>query len=208
MKQLFMVAGFILIMSLSGCEALKEGVKETPAGYQIQKGANLSIVLQTPLSSNTGQRGDQFTSQLKQAFIFKDKNILPKDTQIRGLVKRVTKYEKFGDRASLLLLFDQVVLPDGRRVPLAASLDTQKGSAAIKIKGRAIRDAKIVGGSAIVGALMGKKTLGKDGTQKGFIIGAAAGTGAVILSDMKEVKLPQGTELIIKLDEMLLIPDK
>jgi hypothetical protein len=208
MKRLFMVTGITLIISLLGCEALKERVRETPAGYQIQKGINLSVVLQTPLSSNTNQRGDGFTSQLKQALVFKEKTILPKDTQIRGLVKRVTKYEKFGDRASLLLLFDQVVLPDGRRVPLAASLDTQKGSAAIKIKGKAIRDAKIVGGSAIVGALMGRKTLGKDGTQKGFIIGAAAGTGAVILSDMKEVKLPQGTEIMIKLDEVLLIPHK
>lgn len=208
MKRLFMVAGITLIISLLGCEALKERVRETPAGYQIQKGINLSVVLQTPLSSNTNQRGDGFTSQLKQTLVFKEKTILPKDTQIRGLVKRVTKYEKFGDRASLLLLFDQVVLPDGRRVPLAASLDTRKGSAAIKIKGKAMRDAKVVGGSAIVGALMGRKTLGKEGTQKGFIIGAAAGTGAVILSDMKEVKLPQGTEIMIKLDEVLLIPHK
>jgi len=206
MKPLFMVAGFIFIISLCGCEALKERVKETPTEYQIQKGINLSVILQTPLSSNTNQRGDGFTSQLKQALVFKDKTILAKDTQIRGLVKRVTKYEKFGDRASLLLLFDQVVLPDGRQIPLAASLDTRKGSAAVKIKGKAMRDAKVVGGSAIVGALMGSKTLGKDGTQKGFIIGAAAGTGVVILSDMKEVKLPQGTEMIIKFDEILLVP--
>lgn len=116
------------------------------------------------------------------------------------------KYEKFGDRASLLLLFDQVALPDGRRIPMAASLDTEKGTKVVKIKGKEVKDASVVVGSGIVGALVGKKTLSKSGTRKDLITGAGAGAGAVMLSNMKEIRLPEGTELIIKLDEPLIIP--
>jgi len=197
---------FMLILFSFSCEYLVSPVKEMPNGYQIQKGTDLSVILETPLSSNTNQRGDQFITLLKGPLLFKDKILLSKDTQIRGLVKRVRKYEKVEERASLFLLFDQIVLPRGKIILLSASLDTDKGDKVLKIKGKELQDAKVVGGSAIVGALIGKAALGKKGAGKGLLVGAAAGTGAVILANRKEVKLPQGTELIIKLDEPLLIP--
>ena len=190
---------FILVLFSFSCESLVSPVKEMPNGYQIQKGTNLSVVLETPLSSNTNQRGDQFVTLLKEPMLFKNSMILQKDTQIRGLVKRVKRYEKLGDRAGLILLFDQIGLPNEKYIPLAASLDTDKGEKVIKIKGKELQDAKVVGGSAIVGALVGKAALGKKGAGKGLLIGAAAGTGAVILSDRKEINLPRDTELIISL---------
>ena len=163
--------------------------------------------MKTPLNSNANQRGDQFVTQLKEPLLFKNKTILPKDTEIRGLIKQATKYVKFGDRAGLVLLFDQIILKDGSRMPLVATLDTDQGSAVVKIKGKGMQNAKVVGGSAIVGALIGKGALKEeDGMQKGLIIGAAVGTGAVFLSNMKEINIPQDTELIIKLEEKLIIP--
>ena len=80
---------FILILFLLSCESLVSPVKELPNGYQIQKGTDLSVILETPLSSNTNQRGDQFVTLLKEPMLFKNSVILQKDTQIRGLVKRV-----------------------------------------------------------------------------------------------------------------------
>ncbi|MBU2540736.1 MAG: hypothetical protein KJ593_02440 [Candidatus Omnitrophica bacterium] len=198
--------GAVIVTSLMGCGMLTEPVKETSNGYELQKNTSLRVILQTPLSSNTNERGDQFTTYLAQALVFKEKAILPKDTQIRGLVKRVKKYEKLGDRASLFLLFDQIVFSDGIRIPLVASLNTEEGDRVIKIKGKALKDTTIIGGSALVGTVVGRKTLGKDGAKKGLIVGAGLGTGAVLLSNMKEIKLPAGTELVIKLDELLLLP--
>ncbi|MFH1624744.1 MAG: hypothetical protein ABID54_06265 [Pseudomonadota bacterium] len=125
--------------------------------------------------------------------LFHESDIMEKEVQLR-------------DRSSLLLLFDQISLPDRKHIPLVASLDTEKGAKVIKIKGKEIQNAKVVGGSAIVRALAGKTALGKEGTKKGLLIGAGAGAGAVLLSNMKEVKLPEGTELIIKLDQTLFIP--
>ncbi|MFC1624395.1 hypothetical protein ACFL28_03675 [Candidatus Omnitrophota bacterium] len=198
--------GVVVLTSLMGCGLLTEPVKETSNGYEVQKNTSLKVILQTPLSSNTNERGDQFTTYLAQALVFKEKAILPKDTQICGLVKRVKKYEKFGDRASLFLLFDQIVLSDGMRIPLVASLNTEEGNRAIKIEGKIVKNATIIGGSALVGTVVGRKTLGKDGANTGLIVGAGLGAGAVLLSNMKEIKLPAGTELVIKFDELLLLP--
>ncbi len=73
-----------------------------------------------------------------------------------------------------------------------------------------MNDAKIVGGSTLIGGLVGSAVLkGEDqeAAQKGLLVGAAIGTGAVLLSNMKEINLPEGTEIIIKLQEDIFIPE-
>jgi len=205
MKHFYSFLVFVLVLSLIGCELFIEPVKETTIGYEIQKGTNLAVILQTSLSSNANQRGDTFVTKLKNPLKFKDKVILPTTTQIRGLVKRATKFEKFGDRANLLLLFDQIVFSDGRVLPLLASLNTDQGPSVIKIPDKAAKDIAIVGASGIVGSLVGEEVLGKGGAEKGLAVGVVSSASAVFISGRKEVKLPQGTELTIKFDEPLLI---
>ena len=206
----YKIVGLVLFIILSiysaSCDFIRESIKETSTAYQIQKDTAMVVILQTPLGSNENQRGDQFVCSLKNPISFKGKFILPKGSEIRGLVKRVVKYEKFGDRAGLILLFDQIALPNGARIPMAASLDTDEGNKVFKIKGKGVKSATVVGSAAIIGALVGKEAIKEEGAQKGLIIGTAAGAGAVFLSNMKEVKLPVGTELIIKLEEPLIIP--
>ena len=206
MKPLIKLLIFLVIICFFGCQPLSGPVTETTDGYSIQKGTNLTLVLETPLNSNVNKRGDQFVSRIKKPLLFKDKPVLSKETEIRGLVKRVTKFEKLGDRAGILLLFDQLVLASGERLPINSSLDTEKGYEVIRIKGKALKSTGVIGGSAIVGAMVGDRVLEDKGAEKGLLVGAAAGTTAVILANMKEVNLPVGTEVIIKLDEDIIIP--
>ena len=194
------------VMLLAGCEVPVETVKEREDGYQLKKGAAFTVILKTPLSSNTNQRGDLFTTVLKAPFNYKDVQILPQGTEIRGLIKRATKYEKLGDKASLILLLDQIILKDGTKMPVVAGLNTGQGREAIKIPGEAIDALKIVAVGALVGALAGQGTLGKEGVEDGLIIGVGAGMGALLYSNMKEIKLPVGTELKITLEEQVIIP--
>jgi hypothetical protein len=205
MKNTLILSVVVVAIFFSGCEWFVDTVQETPTDYRIEKDKKLTVVLQEPLSSNSNKRGDSFISKLKEPIIFKEKTILPKNTQIRGLVKKALKFEKLGDRANLLLLFDQLVLPNGEKIPLAASLDTDKGSKGIKIKGKTVKNATIIGGSALMGSLAGR-TRSEKSAKQGLIIGAVAGTSVVLLSNAREVKLPVGTELTIKLDKSLIIP--
>jgi len=63
------------------------------------------------------------------------------------------------------------------------------------------RDAAIIGGSAVAGGIIGAIADGKGGAGKGVLIGGAAGTGAVLVNKGKEVRLPAGTHLELKLSE-------
>ena len=196
----------LVVLLLVGCGPLSFSVKETSQGYEIMEYTSFDVVLKTPLSSNTSKRGDTFVVAIKEPFYYGSRVVLPENTKIRGLVKRVKKPEKPGDKAGLVLLFDQVVLPSGEKLPMLASLDTEEGEKVIRIKGEDIQNVKIIGGAGIVGALLGKATGQEKGTEKGLLMGVAVGTGAVLLADKKEIKLPVGTELKIKLDEKLLVP--
>ena len=189
------------------CELPQKSASETVDSYEIKAGATIVAILKTPLSSNLNERGDLFTTHLKEPFLLDGKTILSQGAEINGLVKRTKKFEKLGDRASLFLLFDQLVLADGRKIPLSASLDTDNKEKVIKLMDKEKKkNMKIIGGSALIGAVAGGLLGEKDGAGKGILIGAAAGAGAVMLSRMMEIKLPEGTELILKLDEKLIIP--
>jgi len=209
-KNIILTVIFLVFISTLGCELQLNTIKKVQDGFQIPKGASLTLILQSPLNSNVNHRGDIFVTKLKEPLKWKDNVLLPQGTEIHGLVKRATKYEKFGDKASLALLFDQLILSVDRRIPLSASLDTENGNNVIKVKGKALKNAKIVGGSTLIGGLVGSAVLkGEDqeAVQKGLLIGAALGTGAVLISNMKEINLPEETEIIIKLEENLFIPE-
>jgi len=150
-------------------------------------------------------------TNLKNSLIWKNQTILSQGAQINGLIKRATKYEKFGDRGNLVLLFDQLVLSDGRKIPIIAILDTNKGKNTIKTEGKAMKEAKIMGKTAIIGTLIESvdpKSKECDSAKKGHLVGAALGTGSVLMSNMKEIDLPEGTEFVIRLEDDLLVPKK
>ena len=119
----FVVAAVCLITA-PGCSTDRNLARQIEDGYELPAGTSFKVVLQSSLGCNTNSRGDSFSTRLKNPFLAKDKTILPAGTEITGLVNRVTRYEKLGDRASLLLLFDQLILADGTQIPISASLDT------------------------------------------------------------------------------------
>jgi outer membrane lipoprotein SlyB len=71
------------------------------------------------------------------------------------------------------------------------------------------RNAAIIGGSAAGGALLGRM-IGKDtkGAVVGAIAGGAVGTGVVMSKEGEQVKLPAGTEMTIKLEESIRVPER
>ena len=194
-----------IVLLVASCSDPR-AVSETDAGYHIPKDFRLMLVLNTPLSSNINKRGDTFQAKLTEPLLYREALVLPKGTMINGLVKGAQKYVKFGDKASLVLLFDQLVLPSGYQIPLLASLDTRSGRAPIKIMGKEEKEAQAILGTAVMGALMEKPMEASSLGESGLMLGAMLGSSAVLLSNAKEVSLPVGSEITISLDEGLTIP--
>lgn len=197
---------FICIFIFIGCEAYKPvNIKESDQAYVIQKNTPLVLELQTPLSSNDNVRGDIFYADLKKPIVWEGKIILSQDVKVGGIVKQTTKYEKLGDRASLLLFFDQMILPNNKVIPIVSTLDTSLSGNAIKIKGKAEEDAKAIFDYSIGSSFLGG--MGPQGTRSGIAgAGPAFGSVAVLISDMQEIRLTVGTEITLILQENLLLP--
>lgn len=206
LEKIFLVFVMGLVI-FGGCQALSSPIEKNEDGYLIKKGFDFELGLKTDLNSKKNNRGDTFRAVLLKPVKFGKNEVLKEGAEIRGLIKRVVKYERRGDRAGMILLFDQVVLDGDRVVPLSASLDTALGHRALKIPGRTQPNMNVVGRNAVVGGLVGESLFGDQGRQQGLLVGAVAGVGTVLEQDAKELKLPVGTEMIVKLDQDLFLPE-
>jgi outer membrane lipoprotein SlyB len=155
----------------------------------------MEIELLEGLSSQTSEPGDIFRARVSSDVSTDGAVGIPAGAEVVGVVTEAVPLGKVGGRAKLGLKFTDLVLPNGRTVPIDASL-VQQGANETR------KDAATIGGAAAGGAILGRVLSKKDrgrGTVIGAIIGAAA--GAVLASrNGEEVVIPEGTRLDLKLD--------
>jgi hypothetical protein len=162
----------------------------------VPEGTELTLILETGVSSAVSQAGDEITARVERAVGPDGRVALPGGASVEGRVVDARPSGKVKGRARLVLAFDKIVVR-GRAHPLAATnltleADPQRG-----------KDAAVIGGGAALGGIIGAITGKKGGFGKGVLVGGAAGTGAVLLTKGKEVELPDGAHVAIQLREAL-----
>ena len=156
-------------------------------------GQLIDVRLQSGLSSATATREQRFEATTAADLMQGNRVLIPAGSTVRGIVSSVDKAGNVDRTGSLTLAFDQIEV-NGRDYPLRA-MATQV------FESRGIRDeAKTVGTAGAVGAIVG----GIIGGLKGALIGAVVGTGGVIAAtEGKDIELPPGTIVRIRLDSPL-----
>jgi len=155
----------------------------------IPAGTQLSLVLETPVSSATSRPGDRVTARVERATSEDGRVLLPGGTVLRGHVLDARSSGRVSGRARVAVAFDQIVVR-GR----TQRLDTTEIEAVAPDSHE--RDAAIIGGGAAAGAIIGGLT--HKGAGKGAVIGGIAGTGAVLATKGKEVELPSGSRWTVR----------
>ena len=154
----------------------------------IPEGTALPLELQTDLSSETAQVEAPVRARLKQAVIVDGVTALPAGAVMIGEVTGVDRAGRVKGRSSLAFAFSRVQADNLsgslRTNPLTFMGEASKGEDATKIGAGAV-------GGAIIGGILG----GGDAAAKGAAIGGAAGTGVVLATRGKEVKLASGADL-------------
>jgi len=112
---------------------------------------------------------------------------------MRGTVDSVTKAGRVDRKGSITLTFDQVTVR-GRSYPIRATVVDAIESGGIK------EEIPKIGGAAGVGAVIGGILGGAKGALLGILIG---GGGMVAATEGKDVDLPPGTTLRVRLDSGL-----
>jgi hypothetical protein len=157
-------------------------------------GTEFDVRLQTSLSSGTAQVEDRFdATTLVDLRDERGKVIVPAGSTMRGIISSVTKATRTERTGKMTVAFDRVTI-DGRNYPMRATV-TQ----AIESEGIRGEKEKIgigAGAGAVIGAILG----GVKGALAGILIG---GGGTIVATEGKDVELPAGTVLRVRLDSPL-----
>jgi hypothetical protein len=190
---------------------LQGGVTTVAAGTDFQ------ARLGSTLNSGTTQPGEQVQATLGQPLYSNGVEAIPAGSTLSGTVTKVMSAKRFhaGRNGSLAIKFTTVDTPDGRRFPIAASVDGSKirlsgGTTAGRV-GKGLMATGIGAGSGAIvgtaiGAIVGASSnagMGRSlamGAIFGTAIGGGAGAVTAVVRKGSEVKFPTGMQLPIKLD--------
>jgi type IV secretory pathway VirB10-like protein len=168
----------------------------TPTPRIVASGTALPIVLRQALSTKTAKAEDPVLAELAEDVSVDGEVLLPSGSEVRGHVVSAQRSGRVQGRARLVVAFDEIRV-DGRSYKIAATgFDVTAGSS----KGK---DAKIAGGAAAAGAVIGAIADGGSGAVKGGLIGGAAGGAAVLATRGVEVELASGSRYTLKLQKSL-----
>jgi len=161
---------------------------------EIPVGTEFDVRLQNPLSSKTAQVEDRFEATTMVDLVDERGRVLvPSGSTMRGVVSSVNKATRTDRKGSLTVAFDQVTIK-GRAHPMRATVTQALESEGIK--GEAGKIGIGAGAGAILGAILG----GAKGALAGILIG---GGGTIAATEGKDVELPVGTTLRVRLDSPL-----
>jgi hypothetical protein len=158
-------------------------------------GTEFDVRLQKPLSSETAQIEDRFEATTIVDYSEGDRVVVPAGSVMRGWVSSVTKAGRLERKGSLTVVFDQLTI-NGRSYPM-------RGTVTQAIEGEGIKgETARIGTGAGVGAIIGGILGGFKGALAGILIG---GGGTIAATEGKEVELPQGAVLRVRIDSPLQI---
>ena len=164
---------------------------QTSAGRSsIPAGTEIDVRLQKPLTSDTAQVEDRFEATTAVDLYRGNDVLIPAGSVVRGVVSSVNRASRTDRKGSLTVAFDQLTV-NGRTYPMRGTVTEALESEGIR--GEAAR----IGAGAGVGAIIGGIVGGVKGALLGVLIG---GGGTIAATEGKDVTLPAGTVLRVRLD--------
>ena len=168
--------------------------------FAITEDTALRIRLDDTLTSADSQAGDPFSATVVDEGEYRNARVYGHVTQIEmsGKVKGST---------SMMLRFDRLVMPDGRRTPIHAEIiELYHAPSGEKVgvegaiesggRGRTAITHTAIGAGA--GALLGGIFGGGKGAGIGSIIGGAGGLGTTAFHGHQKITLNSGQEMLIR----------
>jgi hypothetical protein len=160
------------------------------AGGEIPAGTEIDVRLANNLNSGTAQVEDRFEGTTLVDLNVDGRTLVPAGSVFRGVVTAVEPATRTNRTARMTVSFDQMTV-NGRDYPM-------RGTVTQAIEGEGIKgELPRIGTGAGVGAIIGGILGGFKGALAGILIGAG---GTIAATEGKEVELPQGSVLRVRID--------
>jgi hypothetical protein len=175
------------------------GQATQPAGpLQLAAGTNFVIRLIDAVDSKTATPGQSFAASMDQPVVVNGQTVIPRGANAVMRLVNTTPSGTFTGRTELALALISVKVND-KYVPINTQTVTRVSDA------RGAQTAKVVGGAAAVGAIIGAIAGGGKGAAIGAGAGGAAGAGAQVITKGERVKIPSETRLTFTLENPVTI---
>src|SRR6185503_3471268 len=170
--------------------ATRTPAPSTAGGVEVPAGTELDVRLTNALNSGTAQVEDRFEGTTLVDLNINGRTVIPAGAVMRGVVSSVEPATRTNRTAKMTVSFDQVTV-NGRVYPIRGTVTQAiQGEG---LKGETGRIATGAGAGAILGGILGGV--------KGAVLGAVIGGGGITAAtEGKEIDLPQGTVLRVRLD--------
>jgi hypothetical protein len=160
----------------------------------IPAGTVLPVELQTTVASDQSHVEDPVRARVTRALVIDGMTAVPAGSAVTGSVTNAKRSGRVKGRAEIGFRLTSLQAHDERHA-------IRTGIVVRRAPATKTQDAVDIGIPAAAGAVAGAIVGGKDDAAKGAVIGGAAGTGYVLATRGKEVRLPSGTDLNVKLLE-------
>jgi TolA-binding protein len=171
------------------------GGQTAPRRNEVPGGTELDVRLEKELSSETAQVEDRFIATTMADLYQGNDVLIPAGSTLRGVVSSVNKASRTERKGSVTVVFDQINVR-GRSYPIHGTVTQALESEGIK------GEAAKIGAGAGVGAIIGGILGGTKGALLGILIG---GGGTIAATEGKNVTLPPGTVLRVRMEQPLQI---
>jgi hypothetical protein len=162
-----------------------------PSGRTIiPEGTEIDARLQQALSSSTAQVEDRFEATTVADLYRGNDVLIPAGSILRGVVSSVNPATRTDRKGALTVAFDEITV-NGRRYQMRGTVTEALESEGIRGEVGRIGAGSAIGG--IIGGIIG----GVKGAVLGVLIG---GGGTIAATEGKDVNLPPGTILRVRLD--------
>ncbi len=173
------------------------------ASFTVPADLALRIRLDDTLTSTDSQIGDPFSATVVDQGEYRD-------ARVYGHISSIETSGRLKGNTTMMLRFDRLVMPDGRRASIRAELvelyDAPSGEkvdveGAIESSGRGRTTAVHTAIGAGAGALLGGIFGGGEGAGIGSVVGGAGGLGTTAFHGRQKIKLSSGLEMLIRTTE-------
>lgn len=193
------VEGLTLALAVLVIAALP--LRGSTQSFNVPDDVALRIRLDDTLTSVDSQVGDPFSATVVDKGDYQN-------ARVYGHVAQIDVSGRVKGHTSMMLRFDRLVMPDGRRAPIHAEIvelyhapsgEKVDVEGAIESGGRGRKSIEHTVFGAGAGALLGGIFGGGKGAGIGSIIGGAGGLGTTAFHGRQKITLSSGQEMLIRI---------
>jgi hypothetical protein len=159
-----------------------------PITVTIPEGTVVTVRTIDAIDSATSSTGQIFRGSLDSSVIVDDRVVLPRGLNVKLKLVQASSAGKFQGRSELTVSLESISY-QGKTYTVSSSDVQEKGAS------RGKRSAAVIGGGAVLGAIIGGIAGGGKGAAIGAAAGGGGGTAVQAMTKGQQVKIPSETKL-------------